>query len=207
MRRGDGHHRGRGDRRVDRVAATLEDGSAGRGRKMIGGRHGAVGREPGEHVARYRSVGADRDLERQLGQAAPAAAAAVARRAPARRRLPAGDQARRRRVRRAARRRARRRAATPSPSHGEAAWNGVAILSRVGLDDVVVGTRRARPASRIRRRARSSATCGGIRVVSVYVPERPRARLRALPATSSPGWRRCARWSPPAPRRRSSAAT
>jgi exodeoxyribonuclease-3 len=37
--------------------------------------------------------------------------------------------------------------------HGETQWNGVAILSRVGLDDVIV-----------------SATCGGIRVYSVYVP-------------------------------------
>ena len=42
---------------------------------------------------------ADRDLERQLGQAAAAAPAAVAGRARAGRRLPAGDEARRRRVR------------------------------------------------------------------------------------------------------------
>jgi len=53
--------------------------------------------------------------------------------------------------------------------HGEAAWNGVAILSRVGLDDVVVGLAGAPGFPRPEARA-VSATCGGIRVVSVYVP-------------------------------------
>ena len=33
-----------------------------------------------------------------------------------------------------------------------------------------------------------SATCGGIRVVSVYVPNGREPGLRALPRTSSPGW-------------------
>src|SRR4051812_24947802 len=49
-------------------------------------------------------------------------------------------------------------------AHGEAAWNGVAILSRVGLEDPVAGLEGG-PASRTRRRARSprraaaSASC------------------------------------------------
>ncbi|MET0835872.1 MAG: exodeoxyribonuclease III [Thermoleophilaceae bacterium] len=53
--------------------------------------------------------------------------------------------------------------------HGEAAWNGVAILSRVGLDDVVAGVAGAPGFPHPEARA-VSATCGGIRVVSVYVP-------------------------------------
>jgi exodeoxyribonuclease-3 len=56
-----------------------------------------------------------------------------------------------------------------SVHHGEGRWNGVAILSRVGLeapsagfapDDEIMGNE-----ARI-----LSATCGGIRVVTVYVP-------------------------------------
>ena len=54
-------------------------------------------------------------------------------------------------------------------AHGEPAWNGVAILSRVGLDDVVAGIEGAPGFPRPEARA-VSATCGGIRVVSVYVP-------------------------------------
>src|ERR1700733_2143099 len=53
--------------------------------------------------------------------------------------------------------------------HGEAAWNGVAILSRVGLDDVVAGVPGAPGFPNPEARA-VSATCDGIRVVSVYVP-------------------------------------
>jgi exodeoxyribonuclease III len=53
--------------------------------------------------------------------------------------------------------------------HGEAAWNGVAILSRVGLADVVAGVEGAPGFPTPEARA-VSATCGGIRVVSVYVP-------------------------------------
>ena len=64
--------------------------------------------------------------------------------------------------------------------HGEAAWNGVAILSRVGLDDVVVGVPGAPGFPDPEARA-VSATCGGIRVVSVYVPNGRDAGLRALP--------------------------
>jgi exodeoxyribonuclease-3 len=54
-------------------------------------------------------------------------------------------------------------------AHGEAAWNGVAILSRVGLEDVAVGIPGAPGFPDPEARA-VSATCGGIRVVSVYVP-------------------------------------
>jgi exodeoxyribonuclease-3 len=53
--------------------------------------------------------------------------------------------------------------------HGEATWNGVAILSRVGLEDVVPGIDGAPGFPGPESRA-ISATCGGIRVVSVYVP-------------------------------------
>jgi exodeoxyribonuclease-3 len=54
-------------------------------------------------------------------------------------------------------------------AHGEATWNGVAILSRVGLEDVVRGLVGAPGFPHPESRA-VSATCGGIRVVSVYVP-------------------------------------
>lgn len=53
--------------------------------------------------------------------------------------------------------------------HGEAAWNGVAILSRVGLGDVVRGLADCPGFPHPEARA-VSATCGGIRVFSVYVP-------------------------------------
>jgi exodeoxyribonuclease-3 len=53
--------------------------------------------------------------------------------------------------------------------HGEVQWNGVAILSRVGLDDVTVGLPGAPGFPEPEARA-VSATCGGIRVHSVYVP-------------------------------------
>jgi exodeoxyribonuclease III len=54
-------------------------------------------------------------------------------------------------------------------AHGEAAWNGVAILSRAGLEDVVVGLPGGPGFPHQEARA-VSATCGGIRVTSVYVP-------------------------------------
>jgi exodeoxyribonuclease-3 len=53
--------------------------------------------------------------------------------------------------------------------HGEAAWNGVAILSRVGLDEVERGIPGAPGFPNPEARA-IAATCDGIRVVSVYVP-------------------------------------
>src|SRR3954454_16830376 len=54
-------------------------------------------------------------------------------------------------------------------AHGEPAWNGVAILSRAGLEDVVAGLEGAPGFPHPEARA-VAATCGGIRVVSVYVP-------------------------------------
>jgi exodeoxyribonuclease-3 len=54
-------------------------------------------------------------------------------------------------------------------AHGEPTWNGVAILSRVGLEDVVAGLAGAPGFPHAEARA-VSATCDGIRVVSVYVP-------------------------------------
>ena len=53
--------------------------------------------------------------------------------------------------------------------HGEAAWNGVAILSRAGLEDVVRGIPGGPGFPEPEARA-VAATCGGLRVVSVYVP-------------------------------------
>ena len=54
-------------------------------------------------------------------------------------------------------------------AHGEAAWNGVAILSRAGLEDVVRGIPGGPGFPQPEARA-VAATCGGLRVVSVYVP-------------------------------------
>jgi exodeoxyribonuclease-3 len=53
--------------------------------------------------------------------------------------------------------------------HGEPQWNGVALLSRVGLDDVVVGLANAPGFPHAEARA-LSALCGGVRVHSIYVP-------------------------------------
>ncbi|HEX6569300.1 MAG TPA: exodeoxyribonuclease III [Acidimicrobiales bacterium] len=89
--------------------------------------------------------------------------------------------------------------------HGEGRWNGVAILSRVGLDDPVSGFADGGPADDEARLV--TATCGGVRVSSVYVPNgravghehfryklRWLARLRAhVQADESPG-------GPPRPR-------
>jgi exodeoxyribonuclease III len=56
---------------------------------------------------------------------------------------------------------------------GEGRWNGVALLSRAGLTDVVRGLpdepRFPAPDSPAEARA-VTATCGGLRVTSVYVP-------------------------------------
>jgi exodeoxyribonuclease-3 len=53
--------------------------------------------------------------------------------------------------------------------HGEPRWNGVAILSRAGLDDVTAGLAGAPGFPGPEARA-VTATCGGIRVHCVYVP-------------------------------------
>jgi exodeoxyribonuclease-3 len=54
-------------------------------------------------------------------------------------------------------------------THGEASWNGVALLSKVGLDDVVRGIPDGPGFPEPEARA-VSATCDGLRVTSVYVP-------------------------------------
>jgi exodeoxyribonuclease III len=53
--------------------------------------------------------------------------------------------------------------------HGEASWNGVAIISRVGLAEIAAGLPGGPGFPDPEARA-VAATCGGIRVVSVYVP-------------------------------------
>jgi exodeoxyribonuclease-3 len=63
--------------------------------------------------------------------------------------------------------------------HGEGRWNGVAIASRVGLTDVVAnfGEPLAAPSSDeggdeepLHEARMIAATCGGVRVVSIYAP-------------------------------------
>ena len=54
-------------------------------------------------------------------------------------------------------------------AHGEPAWNGVAICSRVGLEDAVAGLPGGPGFPHPEARA-VAATCAGVRVVSVYVP-------------------------------------
>ncbi len=57
--------------------------------------------------------------------------------------------------------------------HGFSQWNGVAILSRVGLDDVQIGLPApfTLPTFADATEARAiGATCGGVQVWSVYVP-------------------------------------
>jgi exodeoxyribonuclease-3 len=53
--------------------------------------------------------------------------------------------------------------------HGDGRWNGVAIISRVGIEDVVAGFTAETEAEDVESRL-LSATCGGVRVSSVYVP-------------------------------------
>lgn len=82
--------------------------------------------------------------------------------------------------------------------HGDGRWNGVAIASRVGLDDVVTGLLDEPGYPGPETRA-VSATCAGLRISSVYVPngrtpEDPHYRykldwlaaLRATVATADP---------------------
>ncbi|MFI5620969.1 exodeoxyribonuclease III [Streptomyces sp. NPDC051567] len=49
-------------------------------------------------------------------------------------------------------------------------WNGVALLSRVGLKDVVTGLPGGPGYEGVQEPRAVSATCGGVRVWSVYVP-------------------------------------
>jgi exodeoxyribonuclease III len=63
-----------------------------------------------------------------------------------------------------------------SAAHGDGRWNGVAILSRVGIEQVTTGF--CQPMDTVEPVESSdpietrliSATCGGVRVSSVYVP-------------------------------------
>ena len=52
-----------------------------------------------------------------------------------------------------------------SAHYGQGQWNGVAVLSRLGIDDVARGFGDDDPEARL-----IAATCGGVRVVSCYVP-------------------------------------
>jgi exodeoxyribonuclease-3 len=54
-------------------------------------------------------------------------------------------------------------------AHGQGGWNGVAILSRVGLDEVVPGLAGA-PDWEVTEARAIAATCDGVRVHSLYVP-------------------------------------
>jgi exodeoxyribonuclease-3 len=54
-------------------------------------------------------------------------------------------------------------------AHGDGRWNGVALLSRVGLADVTRGLRNEPGFPDPEARA-IGATCGGVRVWSVYIP-------------------------------------
>jgi exodeoxyribonuclease-3 len=54
-----------------------------------------------------------------------------------------------------------------SAHHGEGRWNGVAIVSRVGLEDVQIGFGSDEDELGARL---IGATCGGVRVYSAYVP-------------------------------------
>ena len=90
-------------------------------------------------------------------------------------------------------------------AHGEAAWNGVAILSRVGLEDVVNGIEGAPGFPNPEARA-VSATCDGVRVFrcTCRTGEPP---ARSTTSTSSPGSRRCGMPLPAGRRTWSCAAT
>jgi len=55
-----------------------------------------------------------------------------------------------------------------SAHHGEGRWNGVAILSRVGLDDVTVDFDDG--ADKYEEARAIWATCGGVRLASLYIP-------------------------------------
>jgi exodeoxyribonuclease-3 len=52
--------------------------------------------------------------------------------------------------------------------HGQGQWNGVAVLSRLGIEDVVAGFADGDPPDLDARLI--SVTCAGIRISSVYVP-------------------------------------
>lgn len=55
-------------------------------------------------------------------------------------------------------------------AHGNGRWNGVALLSRVGLEDVTLGLDGQPPYEGTTEPRAVGATCGGVRLWSVYVP-------------------------------------
>ncbi len=55
-----------------------------------------------------------------------------------------------------------------SAHHGQGQWNGVAILSKVGLDDIVANFADGEAPDAEARLI--TARCGGVRITSVYVP-------------------------------------
>jgi exodeoxyribonuclease-3 len=57
-----------------------------------------------------------------------------------------------------------------SVHHGQGQWNGVAILSRVGISDVTTGFDEDHVDPYEGDARVIAATCGGVRVVTVYVP-------------------------------------
>ena len=54
--------------------------------------------------------------------------------------------------------------------HGLGRWNGVAIASRIGLDDVVTGMGPVPEGNADDAGRLIAATCGAVRVISIYVP-------------------------------------
>ncbi len=81
-------------------------------------------------------------------------------------------------------------------------WNGVALLSRVGLADVVTGLPGGPEYDGVQEPRAISATCGPLRLWSVYVPngrevehEHYAYKLRWLEALRGRPWRR----TPPGP--------
>ena len=55
-------------------------------------------------------------------------------------------------------------------AHGNGRWNGVAILSRVGIEDVALDLTDQPPYEDVVETRAIGATCGGVRVWSLYVP-------------------------------------
>ena len=55
-------------------------------------------------------------------------------------------------------------------AHGNGRWNGVALLSRIGLEDVTLDLTGQPPYDGVVETRAVGATCGGVRLWSVYVP-------------------------------------
>jgi exodeoxyribonuclease-3 len=81
--------------------------------------------------------------------------------------------------------------------HGEGQWNRVAIASRVGIADVVTNFGEPlRPAQTsdagddepLAEARMMAATCGGVRVVSLYAPNGRSVGLHGLCPVPERGW-------------------